>query len=55
VPSHQNQTGHRLTSVYHFRGTEDVVSPHGIPLDLLDRLLIIKTVPYTREEIVEVS
>uniref|UniRef100_A0A7C3UBF7 DNA helicase n=1 Tax=Geoglobus ahangari TaxID=113653 RepID=A0A7C3UBF7_9EURY len=32
------------------RGT-DVVSPHGIPLDLLDRLLIITTEPYTREEI----
>ncbi|ORY43430.1 TIP49-domain-containing protein [Rhizoclosmatium globosum] len=33
------------------RGTDDVVSPHGIPLDLLDRLLIIRTVPYTLEEI----
>jgi len=32
------------------RGT-DVVAPHGIPLDLLDRLLIITTEPYTREEI----
>ncbi|KAI9335523.1 TIP49 C-terminus-domain-containing protein [Obelidium mucronatum] len=33
------------------RGTDDVVSPHGIPLDLLDRLLIIRTLPYTLEEI----
>ena len=32
------------------RGT-DVVSPHGIPLDLLDRLLIITTEPYERDEI----
>ncbi len=32
------------------RGT-DIVSPHGIPLDLLDRLLIITTEPYSREEI----
>jgi len=32
------------------RGTDDVVSPHGIPTDLLDRLLIIRTLPYTREE-----
>lgn len=36
------------------RGTEDIVSPHGIPLDLLDRLLIIRTLPYTREEIEEI-
>jgi len=32
------------------RGT-DIISPHGIPLDLLDRLLIITTEPYSREEI----
>jgi len=33
------------------RGAEDVVSPHGIPLDLLDRLLIIETRPYSRDEV----
>ncbi|KAJ3194097.1 RuvB-like protein 1 [Irineochytrium annulatum] len=33
------------------RGTDDVVSPHGIPVDLLDRLLIIRTLPYTQDEI----
>ncbi|KAJ1924372.1 RuvB ATP-dependent DNA helicase pontin [Tieghemiomyces parasiticus] len=33
------------------RGTEDVEAPHGIPLDLLDRLLIIRTMPYTLDEI----
>jgi TBP-interacting protein len=32
------------------RGT-DIIAPHGIPLDLLDRLLIITTEPYTRDEI----
>jgi len=26
-------------------------SPHGLPIDLLDRLLIISTKPYTEEEI----
>ncbi|KAL7510683.1 hypothetical protein ACHAXN_007549 [Cyclotella atomus] len=32
------------------RGTE-YKSPHGIPLDLLDRLMIISTEPYTHDEI----
>ncbi|TRY73614.1 hypothetical protein TCAL_01864 [Tigriopus californicus] len=32
------------------RGTGDIVASHGIPLDLLDRLLIIRTLPYTQEE-----
>ena len=36
------------------KGTEDVYSPHGIPLDLLDRLMIIKTIPYNREEMLQV-
>jgi TBP-interacting protein len=35
------------------RGT-DLVAPHGMPLDLLDRLLIITTKPYSREEILEI-
>ncbi|RLE83095.1 MAG: TATA box-binding protein [Thermoprotei archaeon] len=35
------------------RGT-DIVAPHGIPLDLLDRLLIIETKIYSREEIREI-
>jgi len=35
------------------KGT-DVVSPHGIPIDLLDRLLIIRTMGYTLEEIVKI-
>jgi len=35
------------------RGTE-MQSPHGIPVDLLDRLLIIKTLPYSVNEIVQI-
>merc|ERR1712054_162774 len=35
------------------RGTE-IVAPHGIPTDLLDRLVIIRTMPYAVDEIVQV-
>jgi len=35
------------------RGT-DIVSPHGMPVDLLDRLVIVKTMPYAIDEIVQV-
>lgn len=35
------------------RGT-DVLSPHGIPVDLLDRLVIIRTLPYTPQEMLQV-
>ncbi|XP_020914012.1 ruvB-like 1 [Exaiptasia diaphana] len=35
------------------RGT-DVVAPHGIPLDLLDRVLIVRTLPYSQEEMVQI-
>ncbi|XP_023224204.1 ruvB-like 1 [Centruroides sculpturatus] len=35
------------------RGT-DILSPHGIPLDLLDRLMIIRTLPYSQEEMVQI-
>merc|ERR1712147_361291 len=35
------------------RGT-DIVSPHGIPVDLLDRLIIIRTLPYSVDEITQV-
>merc|ERR1712045_47778 len=35
------------------RGT-DVLSPHGIPRDLLDRLLIIRTLPYSEEEMTQI-
>ncbi|ORX70050.1 RuvB-like 1 [Linderina pennispora] len=32
------------------RGTEDLRAPHGIPRDLLDRMLIVRTAPYTQSE-----
>jgi RuvB-like protein 1 len=32
------------------RGAPETSSPHGIPVDLLDRLLIVPTVPYDKEE-----
>lgn len=35
------------------KGTE-TVAPHGMPLDLLDRILIIRTLPYSQEEIVQI-
>lgn len=40
------------------RGTQDdstsVLSPHGIPADFLDRLLIVQTFPYSLEELVQI-
>lgn len=38
----------------YYSGTDDIVSPHGIPLDLIDRLLIIRTIPYTVSEIEQI-
>merc|ERR1712060_681812 len=35
------------------RGT-DMASPHGIPVDLLDRLCIIRTMPYTPQEMIQI-
>lgn len=39
--------------VCRIRGT-DISSPHGVPLDLLDRMLIIRTMPYSVEEMVQI-
>ena len=39
--------------VCQIRGIE-MRSPHGIPVDLLDRLLIIRTMPYSLNEIVQI-
>ncbi|KAF8782917.1 RuvB-like 1 like protein [Argiope bruennichi] len=36
------------------RGAEDIISPHGIPVDLLDRLLIIRTLPYSSAEMIQI-
>merc|ERR1711959_92135 len=35
------------------RGTE-ILSPHGVPVDLLDRMLIIRTMPYSVEEMIKI-
>jgi RuvB-like protein 1 (pontin 52) len=35
------------------RGT-DIVSPHGMPIDLLDRLMIVKTGNYNLEDIIKI-
>merc|ERR1712007_97369 len=35
------------------RGT-DVSAPHGIPVDLLDRVMIIRTMPYSEEEMTKI-
>merc|ERR1711907_395851 len=35
------------------RGTE-IVAPHGLPVDLLDRLMIVRTTPYSLEDIVQI-
>merc|ERR1711912_183416 len=35
------------------RGTE-VIAPHGVPVDLLDRLIIIRTMPYGLQEMVQI-
>ncbi|XP_005106590.1 ruvB-like 1 [Aplysia californica] len=36
------------------KGTEDIVAPHGMPLDLLDRIMIIRTLPYSQEEMMQI-
>ena len=51
--------GHDLTPLLlllllsQIRGT-DMTSPHGVPVDLLDRLVIIRTLPYTPQEMVQI-
>ena len=36
------------------RGTQGIISPHGMPLDLLDRLVIIKTNKYKIDDMLEI-
>merc|ERR1712185_713977 len=36
------------------KGTDDIVSPHGMPLDLLDRIMIIKLLPYNVEDMMQI-
>lgn len=40
--------------VCEIRGSNGIKSPHGLPRDLLDRVLIIKTLPYSTSEIAEI-
>eukprot|EP00978_Attheya_sp_CCMP212_P039816 scaffold210929_cov50-Attheya_sp.AAC.2 len=35
------------------RGT-DILAPHGVPVDLLDRMLIVRTIPYSPEEMMQI-
>jgi RuvB-like protein 1 (pontin 52) len=36
------------------RGTDEILAPHGIPVDLLDRMLILRTMPYSLQEMVQI-
>jgi RuvB-like protein 1 (pontin 52) len=36
------------------RGTQDIVAPHGLPSDLLDRCLIVKTEAYTQPQVAQI-
>lgn len=36
------------------RGTDGIKSPHGIPIDVLDRMLIVPTLPYSVQEMIEI-
>jgi RuvB-like protein 1 len=50
-------TNRGLTHVRNNLSSANVVSPlspHGIPMDFLDRLLIVPTRPYSREEVVSI-
>lgn len=47
---HQQSNHYKLQGITTIRGT-NYKSPHGMPVDLLDRLLIITTNPYEEKEI----
>ena len=36
------------------KGTDDIQSPHGMPIDLLDRIMIIKMIPYNSEDMMKI-
>lgn len=44
-------TNRGLTTI---RGSDGITSPHGVPVDLLDRCMIVRTMPYSRDEIRDV-
>ena len=35
-------------------GTDGIRSPHGLPMDLLNRILIIRTEPYSADEVSQI-
>ena len=39
---------------FHHRGTGDIVSAHGIPRDLLDRIIIVRMKPYGQNEVAQI-
>jgi len=43
-----------LNNKYCFRGAEELISSHGIPQDLLDRIMIIKTKTYDKDACLEI-
>lgn len=43
----------RVRAGAQIRGTE-MMSAHGVPVDLLDRLLIVRTLPYSIQEMVQI-
>lgn len=55
----QRTTQHNTTlqktnsGICEIRGT-DIRSPHGVPVDLLDRLVIVRTLPYAPQEVVQI-
>jgi len=36
------------------KGTDDIQAPHGMPMDLLDRIMIIKLLPYNAEDMAKI-
>jgi RuvB-like protein 1 (pontin 52) len=36
------------------RGTDDIISPHGIPMDLLNRVIIVRTLPYEKHQAAQI-
>jgi len=36
------------------KGTDDIQSPHGMPIDLLDRIMIIKMLPYGKDDMAKI-
>ena len=44
-----------ICGLYFYNRGTDILSPHGMPLDLLDRIMIIRTLPYGMEDMIDVK